>query len=496
MATNLQREAHMFRRKHRVTESGEATPTAAPAVVVTGVGPVSAVGCGREAFYGSLVEGQVGYGPITLCDASRSPSKIAAEVTDFALSDYLEAGRKLARITPRSTQMALAAAVLALHDAQIDIDAVDPNRFGAHIGTGVGNIGDSIRVFERWAGGGNMPAHTAFLAIHHSVACVLSTFFNIRGAILTTSTGCNSGVDAMGQAMRAIQSGALDVVLVVGTDCEVVPEIMAALNASGSLTTRYNDAPELASRPFDLGRDGNVVGEGAGALVLESEAHARARRARIYARFAGYTQCAAGEGRQYSHDAPEINLDPSVRAMRGAIGEAGWDASDVHLVNANGSSSKIYDRVEALALAETLGESFATTRVHSIKSMLGQHGAGTSALQAITACLSIRQGVVPPTVNCSEPDPECGPIHVTTRPEALHPVNVLMHSIGLGGFYYSAAAFERDDSMIEVTGASQVAWSEGHARKYAVSSMYQKPLTPWRLEDSWLADQADQAGDE
>ena len=253
-------------------------------VVVTGVGPVSAIGCGRDAFWEALTAGRHGFGPITVCDASRSASKVGAEVKDFHLSRYVEHGEAFARHTPRPVQLALAAAVLALHDAEIDLDACDPDRLGIHVGTSIGNLGDAFPVAQQFDRTGFAPPHSAFHLFTGSAACVLSSFFNIRGPMWTTSQGCNSGLDALGAALRTIQAGAADAVLVVGTDCELVPEILAALNASKSLSTRWNDEPGSASRPFDLGRDGNVIGEGAAALLLESEAHAeRARRAHLRA---------------------------------------------------------------------------------------------------------------------------------------------------------------------------------------------------------------------
>jgi 3-oxoacyl-[acyl-carrier-protein] synthase II len=268
--------------------------------------------------------------------------------------------------------------------------------------------------------------------------------------------------------------------LVVGSDCELVPEVLLALNASGSLATRYNDRPGEASRPFDRNRDGNVIGEGAAALLLEAEPHARARQARIYARVAGYQVCSAGRNRQYSHDDPEIDLRPCVRAFRGAMDEAGWQPDDVDAVNANGSSSVVYDRLEALALAEVFGRALPGVRVHSIKSMLGQHGAGSSALQAATACLSIRRGTVPPTINRDDPDPACGPLNVPEKAESVDLHRVLTHSIGLGGFYYSVAAFEKPARQSALTGLVQVAWSRDGSPRFHPSEEFQKPLVPWK----------------
>lgn len=446
--------------------------------VVTGVGPVSAVGVGRNPFFEALVAGRHGFGPITLCDASASPSKVAAEVEGFRLEDFVANGRVMARHTPRPVQLALAAGVLALHDAEIDLDACDADRFGVHVGTSVGNVGELFRQREVLDRAGAIPPHTAFHCFHGSAACVLSSFFNIRGPVYTTSQGCNSGLDALGASLRMIQAGAVDAMLVVGTDCELVPEVLAALNASGSLSVRWNDEPGRASRPFDRDRDGNVIGEGAAALLLESEPHARARGARIYARVAAHQVCSAGQNRQYVHDRPDLDLRPCVRAFKGALREARWERDDVDVVSANGSSSVIYDRVEALALAQVFGARLPSVLVHSTKSMLGQHGAGSSALQAVAACLSIRRGVVPPTINCEQPDPACGPLLLTAEAQELAATRVLVHAIGLGGFYYSVAAFEAvDDPM--VTGVLQVRWSDEAHPRYRPAEEFDRPLAPW-----------------
>jgi 3-oxoacyl-[acyl-carrier-protein] synthase II len=386
----------------------------------------------------------------------------------------------MARRTPRPVQLALAAAVLALHDAEIDLDACDPDRLGVHVGTSVGNLETIMSLNSQYLRTGTIPPYTSFHAFNHSAACVVSSFFNIRGPIHTTTSGCNSGLDALGQSLRMIQAGAVDAMLVIGSDCEVVPEVLAALNASNSLATRFNDDPGRASRPFDRDRDGNVLGEGAAALLLEAEPHARARGARIYARVGGYQICSAGQNRQYSHDKPELDTRPAVRAMRGALAEADVRPQMVGVVNANGSSSVIYDRIESLALAEALGESFPSTHVHSIKSMLGQHGAGSSALQAVTACLTLRRGMVPPTINHENPDPSCGAIRVVTKPQQKPAGPVLVHSIGLGGFYYSSAVFvPAPVKESPQTGFHQVQWSKGIHPRFQPAEEFQKPLTPW-----------------
>ncbi len=449
-------------------------------VVVTGLGPISAVGMGRNDFYQSLLEGRTGFAPITLCDVSRSPSKIGAEVKDFLIERFVEHGRSIQRWAPRPIQLALAAAVLCLHDAELPLDELAPDRMGLIVGTGVGNTGELLASARRWQAGGTVSPHTAFTAIHQSIPCVLSSFLDIRGTMTSVSTGCNSGIDGLGQALRTIQAGAADAMLVVGVDSELVPEIIAALNASGSLTTSYNDDPEHASRPFDVARDGNVIGEGACALLLERESHALARRARIYARVAGYHMASAGGGRRYSHDQPELDPEPAVRAMRGAIKDAGWEQDVPDLINANGSASKLYDPLEARAILEVIGSQ--QVPVHSIKSMLGQHGAGSSALQCASACLSVRREIAPPTANHTELDPACAGLRVLVEPLSASFKRVLVHSIGLGGFYYSAAAFERGSWDMEqnLTGLGVVQWSNRHHPRHLPTPEYQEPLEPWK----------------
>jgi 3-oxoacyl-[acyl-carrier-protein] synthase II len=451
-----------------------------PPVVVTGVGPISAIGCDRNEFFSALMAGRCGIRPLTLCNAEASPSRIAAEVVDFRLERYIQNGRVMARHLARPTQLALGASVLALHDAQIDLDACEPDRLGVFVGTSVANMEDISGGVRRCANGELLSPNSAFSLFNHSTACVLSSFFNIQGPIHTTSTGCNSGLDALGHAVRMIQTGDVDVMLVVGTDCEVVSEVLMALNASGSLSSGYNDEPHRASRPFELSRDGSVIGEGAAALVLESEPAARARRARIYARVAGFKVCAAGRNRQYAHNRPELDVDPFVRAITGTLRQADWTQGSVDLVSANGSSSVLYDRLEALALAEVFGSLLPETPVHSIKSMLGQHGAGSSGLQSIAACLSIRRSLVPPTINHDEPDPECGQIQVVTDALIMPVERVLVNAIGLGGFYYSVGAFEAcESSAASASGVVRSNWSAQHAPRFQPTEEFHAPIEPW-----------------
>ena len=412
-----------------------------PQTVITGLGPVSAIGSGREAFWGALLAGRHGFGPITLFDASAHASRIAAEVKDFRLEDFVvREGRVLGRLYPRHAQLGLAASVLALRDANLDLESCDPTRIGLYVGSSVGNLQGICQEAVAWSSTGAVGPTVAFQLFHHAAACVISAHLDLRGPVCTISTGCNSGIDALGHAWRLIQSGAADAMLVVGTDCEVVPELVAALDASEALATRYNDAPGRASRPFDKDRDGYVIGEGAGALLLEAESQALARGARPYARVAGAQCLAVGRRRRYSHDRPDLDAGACVQSLRDVLREAGWQPESVDVINANGSSSVRYDVLEARALSEVFGDHLGRVRVHSIKSMLGQHGAGSSALQATSAALSLFHDEVPPTINHEEIDPACLPLRVVTERETGRFERALAHAIGFGGFYYSWCA--------------------------------------------------------
>lgn len=415
--------------------------------VITGIGPVSAIGAGVDVFWKALLDGESGIGPITRCDVSRSESKIGSEVRNFQLERYVESGKAIARTSPRPVVLGLGAAAIALEDAGINLKAAERKRIGVYVGTSVGQLEYCFELRDRWQAGKSMSAAGAFQAFNHSVACVLSSQFDLQGPVHTTSTGCNSGMDALGLATQSIQAGAIDAALVVGTDCELTPEILGLLNASASLATKWNDRPKSASRPFDIDRDGNVIGEGAAAFVVESVGHARKRGARAYATVAGTAVQSAGR-RRYHATRPSLDMRPCVRALRRAMDSAEWSPNDVHVFNANGSASRNYDRLEGMALAATFGTRLAKLPIHSTKGALGQHGAGSSALQITAACLTIVRGHVPPTLNCDHLDPACGPLRIIRKPLESDVERILVHSIGLGGFYYSAAALEAPPSQL------------------------------------------------
>ena len=410
--------------------------------VITGLGPISAIGCGVDRFWPALLDGTSGIGPVTLCDVSQCPSKIAAEVKGFDLEDFVPRGKALARGMARPVQLGLAAAALAVEDARLDTGTIDRGRFGVAVGTSVGNLEYLLKLRDEWQHGRLTNHHAAFQSFTHAAACVIGSHVDVHGPIHTTSTGCNSGMDALGHAAAAIQLGAADGMIVVGTDCEVVTEVMVGLSLAGALSTRWNDDPTRASRPFDQERDGNVIGEGAGAIILESAEHAARRGAHIYAEVAGYATRSSGRHR-YDPKNPDRDPSTATAALAAALAEAQWKVDVVDVINANGSSSLSYDEIEAQGLLHVFGDRLQHVPVHSIKSMLGQHGAGSSALQLVASALTIDRGRVPPTINCETLDPDCRPLNVVREATPVKASRVLVHSIGFGGFYYSATALAR-----------------------------------------------------
>lgn len=403
--------------------------------LITGVGPVSALGTGAQAFFTALLAGRSGARKLTRCAAPPRGCAIAAEVDDPAPC-ALDAGHPV----PRSVQLALAAARLAFDDASWDGDR---DRLGIVVGTGVGNLDLVEAALDGARSGGRLAPAVAFRAFNHAAACEIARELDIRGPISTVTAGCNSGADALGQALDWIRLGRADSVLVGGTEAELSPSFFAMMTAARALAVRYNANPERASRPFDSGRDGNVPGEGAAFLMLESPDHAHRRSARVRAALRGYASRAVGRREQYNPFQPIFNPEPMLRTMRAALGDAELAAAALSAISANGSSSVFYDVVEAAALTELLGPLTAQLPVHSIKAALGQTGAVTPALQAIAATLSVEQGVVPPTLNVEQQDPRV-PLRIITGDPLRVPVeHVLCNAIGFGGFYYSTLVIGR-----------------------------------------------------
>ena len=405
-------------------------------VAITGVGPVSGLGTGVDAFFDALCAGQSGARKLTRCEPPRRGCAIAVEV-DTPAPLPLDPANPM----PRAVQLALHSARLTMADAGYEGDR---ERVGVVVGTGVGNVdlidaaGDVLRR------GARLSPATAFRAFTHAAACEIVRDLDLRGPMATVTSGCNSGADALGMALDWLRLGRADAVLVGGTEAELSPTFLAMMTAARALAVRYNDRPEDGSRPFDTGRDGNVPGEGAGFLLLENVACAERRKARVRAQLRGYASRAVGRRKDYDPFNPVFDPAPMLRTLRAALADAKMSPAQLSAISANGSSSVFYDVVEATAITELLGERAGLTPVHSIKAALGQTGAVTPALQAIAAALSVERGVIPPTRNLTELDPRV-PLRVVRDAPLRTPVDsVLCNAIGFGGFYYSALVIGRD----------------------------------------------------
>jgi 3-oxoacyl-[acyl-carrier-protein] synthase II len=405
-------------------------------VVITGTGLVTPVGLDVQESWASLLDGRSGAGPITQFDASEYPVRFACEVDGFDPGLYID--RKEVKRTDRFSQFAIATAVQAMREAGLDGNpgAVDPERFGVIVGSGIGGIHTLEEQHARLLakGPGRVSPFFVPMFISDIAAGLVSIRYNAKGPNYCTISACASGAHAVGNAFRSIKHGEADVMLAGGTEASIVPVCVAGFANMTALSTR-NDSPETASRPFDATRDGFVIGEGAGMLLLEELEHARARGATILAEVAGYGQTADA----YHITAPAEGGEGAVRAMRLALREAGADVSEVDYVNAHGTSTPANDRNESAAIRTVLGERADDVVVGSTKSMTGHTLGAAGGIEAVISALVCRHGAIPPTINYETPDPDCdlnyGTGGATERPVRL----ALSNSFGFGGHNVSLA---------------------------------------------------------
>jgi len=397
-------------------------------VVITGIGVVSPIGNGKEEYWKALEEGKNGVGPITLFDVSEYPVRIAAEVKDFDPGQWMD--RKEVRKTDRVIHFAVAASDMAIEDGALDLNGEDPTRVGVYLGSGEGGIGTSFQNIKTLLEKGpnkispffipmmisNMPA--AYVAIRH----------NAKGPSLCAVTACATATHTIGEAIYSIRRGEADVILAGGAEAAITPIGVAGFAAMKALSSR-NDDPEHASRPFDADRDGFVLGEGAGVLILEELEHAKRRNAKIYAELVGYGNTTDA----YHITAPDPEGVGAVRAMSMAVSMAGWDLADVELINAHGTSTPLNDAMEAKAIRALFGQHTDNILVHSTKSMIG-HGLGAAGvLELIALLLAFERGVIHPTINLERQDEEC-PINVVGREPVYRKISrALSNNFGFGG---------------------------------------------------------------
>jgi 3-oxoacyl-[acyl-carrier-protein] synthase II len=405
-------------------------------VVITGTGLLTAVGKDVQSNWASLLAGVSGAAPVSQFDASDFPVRFACEVKDFDPAEYID--RKEAKRTDRYAQLAIAASVQAMREAGLDADlgSVDPETFGVIIGSGIGGIGtfeeQHGRFFEK--GPGRVSPFFVPMFIADIAAGLVSIRYGAKGPNYATVSACASGAHAIGNAFRSIQHGEAEVMIAGGTEASVTGMTIAGFAAMTALSAR-NDSPETASRPFDATRDGFVLGEGAGMLVLEELEHARRRGATIIAEVAGYGQTADA----YHITAPATGGEGAVRAMRLAIRGAGAAPEDVDYINAHGTSTPANDMNETAAIRTTLGERAYEVLVGSTKSMTGHTLGAAGGVEAVITALVCREGKVPPTINYSERDPSCD-LNYITEGAVERPVRLaLSNSFGFGGHNVSLA---------------------------------------------------------
>ena len=397
-------------------------------VVITGIGAITPIGIGKDAFWNALIEGKSGVGPITRFDVSEYTTKIAGEVSDFVVTDFID--KKEAKRMDRSTQYAVAASKLAIDDAKLDLEAEDRERIGVIIGTGIGGM---EALYEQYKvlfakGPGRISPFLVPMMIGNMASGMTSIRFGLQGPSSCVVTACATGTNSIGDAARALKYGDADVMLAGGTEAPISPAALAGFGSMKALSTR-NDEPERASRPFDKDRDGFVMGEGAGVIVLESLEHALARGAHIYAELAGY----AYNSDAYHITAPAPGGVMAAKAMRQALKDGGIEPNEVDYINAHGTSTGLNDKNETMAIKEVFGDHAYELAVSSIKSMTGHLLGAAGGVECIAAAMSIDQGIIPPTINYETPDEGLDLNYVPNVAEKREVRVALSNSLGFGG---------------------------------------------------------------
>lgn len=400
-------------------------------VVVTGLGTVNPLGSDVESSWAAARRGDSGIGPITAFDASNTATKIAAEIEGFDPLDYLE--KREARRLDRYTQFFVAATSQALSDAGLDYLSDDEAAAGAGaiVGAGLGGMHSFIEGLDtlRERGPSRVNPLTITKLIPNMAAGYASIAFNLQGPTNCTVTACAASANAIGDAAEMIRRGIVDVMVAGGSEAVIVEFAVAAFNSSKALSTR-NDEPTRASRPFDAGRDGFVMGEGAATLILEEREHATERGATIYAEVTGYGMSSDA----YHVTLPRPGGAGQARAMTMALKDAGLDGTDIDYINAHGTSTPANDRTETAAIKAALGEEAAKgVAISSTKSMTGHLLGGAGAVEAMLSVLAIRDGVAPPTINYEDPDPDCDLDYVPNEKRPMEIRHAMSNSFGFGG---------------------------------------------------------------
>ncbi|MDD4753853.1 MAG: beta-ketoacyl-ACP synthase II [Desulfitobacteriaceae bacterium] len=397
-------------------------------VVITGVGVVSPVGNNKDKFWSNLVNGVSGIGPISRFDVSDYTTRIAGEIRDFDPKNYMD--RKEIRHMDRFTQYAVAAAKMAMEDANLVLNSFQRERTGVVLGSGIGGVEtmeEQKKVLLK-RGPGRISPFFVPMMISNMAAGQVSIALGALGPNETVVTACASGTNAVGDAFKMIQRGDADIVIAGGTEAPITPLSLAGFCAMKALSTR-NEEPERASRPFDSDRDGFVMAEGAGILILESLEHAEKRGARVYAEMAGYG--ATGDG--YHITAPDPEGNGAARAMANALSDAGLEPEKIDYINAHGTSTELNDRGETYAIRKVFGSAADTVKVSSTKSVTGHLLGAAGAVESIACILAIKNRIIPPTINLDNPDPQCDLDYVPNESRETDVKAAMSNSFGFGG---------------------------------------------------------------
>lgn len=408
-------------------------------VVVTGVGLVSPLGVGTAANWEAFCSGRSGIGPITHFDATQHAARIAGEVKDFDPLQFVD--KKDVKKMDVFIQFAVAASTFALDDARFTIDPAEAARVGVFIASGIGGFTTIEREHIELLNGGPRRISPFFIpsAIINLAAGQVSIRFGAKGPNSATCTACSASAHAIGDALEIIRRGRADVMIAGGSEAAITPLGVGGFAAMRALSTR-NDDPERASRPFDRDRDGFIIGEGAGVVILEELGHAMRRDAPIYAELVGYGMSADA----FHITAPSEDGDGAVRVMAAALADAGVDPSAVQYINAHGTSTPHNDRLETLAIKRCFGEHARSLAISSTKSMSGHLLGAAGGLEAGITALAIRHQLAPPTINLDNPDPDCD---LDYTPHLRRPMAIdyaLSNSFGFGGTN-GALLFKRFD---------------------------------------------------
>jgi beta-ketoacyl-acyl-carrier-protein synthase II len=398
-------------------------------VVVTGLGVVTVLGSQIDQFWESLLSGRSGITRITAFDASALPTQIAGQIPDFDPSEFIP--RKEARRMSRASQVSLVTVAKALADAQLSLPLPDPERVGVYFGTAIGGVDRAFdaRDLFREKGLARLNPFSVPSAIPNMLAFHSAQHIGALGPTNTMCTACAAGTQSVGEAALAIRNGRADIMIAGGCESMIREFAIAGFSAMRAMPVNFNDDPTRASRPFDAKREGFVFSEGAASVVLENLEHARARNADIYAEVVGFASSNDG----YHVAAPDPTAAGPVRTMTWALEDAAVEADQVDYINAHGTSTPANDAVETKAIKTLFGERAYEIPISSTKSMIGHAMGASGAIEAAVCALTIKHGIIHPTINYENPDPDCDLDYVTDGPRKTEPRIALSNSFGLGG---------------------------------------------------------------